>query len=86
MQGTRVLTPGLGRSHMPKVATKPVHQSQLLSLCSRACAPQQEKPPQWEAHAPQLESRPRLPQLENALMQQRRPSAAKKKKKKAEFS
>ena len=37
------------------------HEPQLLSPCAtttearvpRACAPQQEKPPQWEAHAQQ---------------------------------
>ena len=33
--------------------------------------------PQWEAHALQLESSPRSPQLEKAWMQQWRPSAAK---------
>ena len=31
-----------------------------------AHAPQQEKPPQWEVHASQLESSPRAPQLEKA--------------------
>ena len=31
---------------------------------SRACALQQERPPRWEAHAPQPESSPCLPQLE----------------------
>ena len=39
----------------------------------RAGALQQEKPPQWEAHAPQLESSPCLLRLEKA--QQRRTSA-----------
>ena len=29
-------------------------------------APQQEKPPQWEAHAPQLESNPCLVQLKES--------------------
>ena len=38
----------------------------------RACAPQQEKPLPWEAHAPQLEK---------ARAQLQRPNAAKKKKK-----
>ena len=51
--------------------TKPVchdfwaHTLQLLSLCPRACVPQ-EKPPQWEALAPQLESNPCSPQLEKS--------------------
>ena len=39
---------------------------------------QQEKPPQGEAWAPQLESSPHLPPLEKALEQQRTSSAAKK--------
>ena len=39
----------------------------------RAGALQQEKPPQWEAHAPQLESSPRSLRLEKA--QRRRTSA-----------
>ena len=43
----------------------------------RASAQQQEKPLQWEAHAPQLESSPHLPQLEKAHMQPQRPGAAK---------
>ena len=45
-------------------------------MCPRAhCwAPlQQEKPPQWEAWAPQLESSPGLPQTEKAHVQQWRP-------------
>ena len=52
-------SPGLGRSHMPR--SKEAHVLQLLSLHAtateartpRARAPQQEKPPQWEARAPQ---------------------------------
>ena len=51
--------PGQGRSHMPW--SNWARAPQLLSLCStttearapRAHAPQQEKPPQWEAHTPQ---------------------------------
>ena len=49
-------------------------EPQLLSPCAatteaqapRAGAPQQEKPPQWEAHSPQPESSPHLPQLEKS--------------------
>ena len=41
----------------------------------RACAPQQEKPSQWETHAAQLESRPCSLQLEKACVQQQGPSA-----------
>ena len=44
------------------------------------CALQQEKPLQWEAHAPHQESSPHPPQLEKAHLQQRRPSAAHDKK------
>ena len=46
------------------------HEPQLLSSYTAsteahiACAPQQEKPPQGEAHAPQLEKSPHSPQLE----------------------
>ena len=44
------------------------HELQLMSLCAvtaeacvpRACAPHQEKPPQWEAHAPQWRVAPSL--------------------------
>ena len=40
----------------------------------RACVPQQEKPPQWEAFALYLEKSPCLPQLEKKLSQQWRSS------------
>ena len=53
-------------------ATKP----QLLSLCSRTHAPQLEKPSPWEALTLQLESSPRLSQLEKARVQDQRPSTA----------
>ena len=43
----------------------------------RACAPQQEKPLQWEAHAPRLESSPCWPQVEKAQAKQQRPRADK---------
>ena len=44
-----------------KLLSSRAQEPQLLSLCGattealapRACAPQQEKPPQWEARAPQ---------------------------------
>ena len=48
--------PGPGRSHMSWV--KEAHAPQLLRLCPRACALQQEKPPQWEAQAPPAEKAP----------------------------
>ena len=45
----------------------------------RARAPQQEKPPQWEAYTRQLESSPHWLQLEKAYAQQRRPGEAENK-------
>ena len=42
--GDMGLSPGLGRSHMPR--SNQAREPQLLSLCSRACAPQQERPRQ----------------------------------------
>ena len=54
--------------------------------CPIVHALQQEKLPQWEAQALQLESSPCFPQLEKAFVQQRRPAQPKinklKKKKK----
>lgn len=49
-------------------------------VCSNcwALAPQQEKPPQWEAHTPR-QSRPCSQQWEDACTQQQRPGAAKNK-------
>ena len=55
------------------------HRLQLLKPeHPRACAPQQEKPPQWEARAPQRRVDPLSPQLEKACVQQWRPITAKK--------
>ena len=59
-------------------ATKP-NEQQLLSSCSGACAPQQEKSLQWETRALQLESSPCSLQSENTFEQQQRPSAVKNK-------
>ena len=67
------------------------HIQQLLSprataaeVCMpRAYALQQEKPPQWEAHALQLESCPHSLQLEKACAKQQKPSTAKIKNKHA---
>ena len=55
---------GLGSSHMPQ--SNMHHAPQLLKpKCPSACAPQ-EKPPQWGACAPRLESRPCSPHLEES--------------------
>ena len=40
---------------------------------SPACAPQQEKSPQWEARAPQPESSAHSPQLEKACVKNQDP-------------
>ena len=64
--GDTGLSPGLGRSHMPWSNWAPAPQ--LLSLpatTTEACAPraralQQEKPPHWEARAPQQRVAPTL--------------------------
>ena len=62
-------------------ATKPMCPQLLRPTHPKACAPQQEKPPQWEARTPQLESSPvchkqRKPTQRN---ESRRPSTAKNK-------
>ena len=44
----------------------------LKTRCSRAHTPQQGKPLKWEAHIPQLESRPCTQQLEKTHLQQQR--------------
>ena len=51
--GTRVLS--LVWEDFTSCGTTKAREPQLLSLCYRACALQQKKPPQWEAQAPQLE-------------------------------
>ena len=44
------------------------------TLVPKAHAPQQEKPPRWEARAPRLESSLLSPQLEKGCWQQQRPT------------
>ena len=68
--------------------------AEQLSLCAtttEACmprtrAPQQEKPPQWEARAPQRRVAPACLQLEKAIVQQQRPNTAKTKNKKQPYA
>ena len=49
-------------------------QLSLRAVTTKAHVPvQQEKPPQWEAHAPQLENRPCSPLLEKAHTQWQNP-------------
>ena len=73
----------LGSAHMPSpcsATTEPRLQSLQTATTEashrRACA-SQEKPPQWEAYAPQHRATP-SPQLEKAHVQQQRPTTAKK--------
>ena len=68
--------PGPGRFHMPW-GNKACLPQLLKPVCPRACALQEEKPLEWEAHTPQQESRPRSLQLEKSCTQQQRPSAVK---------
>ena len=52
----------------PRGCNYHTHVMQLLKPVSpRIHAPQQEKPLQWDAQAPQLESNPHLPQPEKSL-------------------
>ena len=61
-----------------ELSSRAAWERQLLKLvCPRARAPHQEKPPQWGAWTPQLES--------SFRMHQGRPSATKKKKKKFKY-
>ena len=90
--GDMGLSPGLGRSHMPR--SHKARAPQLLSLRSRAHEPQIVKPAGLEpmlcnkrSHdnekpAHHNEEQPPLPQLEKACMQQQRPNADKNKFKK----
>ena len=87
MQGTQVWSlvwedPTCLRAIKPMGHNCWAQGSQLLKPTRpRACAPQQDVPPKWEAHVLQLESSPLWPQLEKSWEQQQRISTAKYKKK-----
>ena len=49
--------------------TEPAYRNYRSPPCPRAHSLQQEKPPHWETHTPQLESSPHLPQLKKSLPQ-----------------
>ena len=90
LRGKRIHLPMQKTWAGPLVQEDPAEQlsptKQLLSLCSRAREPQllkpehprarapPEKPPQWEAHTPQLKSSPCLPQLEKSLHSNKDPT------------
>ena len=80
--------PSPGRFHMLQsteahytTATEPASRAwepqPLGPVCSRACALQQEKPPQPGAHRPQLESSPCSLQLEKSLCSNKDPAQPK---------
>ena len=60
-------------------ATKSVRHNSWSPFAYIACAPNNEKPLQWEAREPQLESISHMTELERAHAQQWRPSTAKNK-------
>ena len=62
------ISPATGQLSTSTTAAEP-------TCCSLGSAP--EKPQQWEAYAPRLESSPHSARLETARMQQQRPSVVK---------
>ena len=71
---------GPGRFRLPWRQPNPC-ASTTESLHPRSCAPQQEKPSQWETQAPQLESSLHSLQLGKAHTQQRKTSTVRKQNK-----
>ena len=83
MQEIQVQFP-IQEDHTCPGAVKPVHRNpgahvqQLLEPTGpRACAPYQEKPPQWEGCTPQLESGPRSSQRGKSPHRDKDPNTAK---------
>ena len=75
--GDTDLSPGLGRSHMPR--SNWAREPQLLSLCVWSlCSATREATIVRGLHTV-MKSGPRLPQLEKALARKRRPNTAKNK-------
>ena len=74
MQGTRVRAL-VWEDPTCHGATRPVSHN-YWACASGACAPQQERPRQWEARAPRWRVAAGSPQLEKALAQKRRPNTA----------
>ena len=75
----QLLKPARPRAHVPQLLS--LRAATTEARAPTAHTPQQEKPPQWEAHAQQQRVAPTRPQLEKACTQQQRPNAAKKNKK-----
>ena len=70
VQWTRICLPMQGTPIWPLDCDDPTCHGATKFMCRNywACAPQQEKPPQWEAQAPQRRV-PHSPQLEKAYVQ-----------------
>ena len=77
MQGTRVSSPGLGRSHMPRSSW--AREPQLLSLRVWSLCSATREAAIVRGPRSAMKSGPRLPQLDKALAQKRTPNTAKNK-------
>ena len=77
--GDMGLSPGLGRSHMPR--SNWAREPQLLSLRVWSLCSATREGTTVRGPRTAMKSGPRSPQLEKALAQKRRPNTAKKKKK-----
>ena len=75
--GDTGLSPGLGRSHMPR--SNWAREPQLLSLCVWSLCPATGGAAIVRGPHTAMRSGPRLPQLEKALAQKRRPNTDKNK-------
>ena len=75
--GDTGLSPGLGRSHVPRSGW--AREPQLLSLCVWSLCSATGEAAMVRGPCTTMKSGPHLPQLERALAQKRRPSTAKNK-------
>ena len=75
--GDTGLSPGLGRSHMPR--SNWAHEPQLLSLRVWSLCSATRQAAIVRGPRTAMKGGPRLPQLEKALAQKRRPNTAKNK-------
>ena len=83
MQGTRVRAL-VWEDPTCRRATKPVSHN-YWACASGACAPQRERPRQWEARAPRWRVAPARWKLEKVLVKKWRPNTVKEKKKKRQI-
>ena len=75
--GDTGLSPGLGRSHIPRINW--AHEPQLLSLRVWSLCSTMEEAATVRGPRTAMKSGPRSPQLEKTLAQKRRPNTAKNK-------